>query len=243
MNRKHKGIVMLISLIVLILALFIFGAIRVFTVGSNKLSDELSVKIDKATNIEITTSDEEFAKLQESNINFANEGVTDESTQYGLIDSVYCNNLRVDAFTNSNNNTKYVVSILDKENTEEIETFKLDNLSSHSEFSEQQRSYELNTIGNLLENIMENNRVGLIDNNADKYFTDDLYKNILDNIKDSDKEDNVDISFMKYGKSSLDCEYFDRIIVQLKSTMNSKLYTNILLKVDGNRKIYDIDIM
>ena len=98
---------------------------------------------------------------------------------------------------------------------------------------------------------LENIFVNIITNNSDikeaalKYFTYDGYLTILNGIhKLRDTDTNINIVFSEAGKSSLDINYKDRLIMQIETISNdTKVITNVIVKLNEYNKVFDIDII
>jgi hypothetical protein len=77
------------------------------------------------------------------------------------------------------------------------------------------------------------------------YFTEDGYNSIINNAKALNVKDrDISVNFIEAGKSSLEIDTKDRIIMQLK--VNSKkniVYTTIIIKLNDKQKIFDIDVI
>lgn len=107
----------------------------------------------------------------------------------------------------------------------------------------------INDITNLFIEALQTNNENMSSSfkkQALKYFTYDGYDNILnskDSIKLSDKSI-LEVTSAEAGKSNTELFNKDRIFIQLKIVNDSsEVYTNIVVKLDKNFKVFDIDIL
>ena len=227
--------------------------------------------MNKSVKIKITTPDKEFNKMTKMSEQYVNSVKTDsglddtetatetenkfvdnessntedstESQLYKIADTLYSNDFMLSTYVNSSGDIRSCIAILDK-NKDKIAVRATDELSDIETANEYTRSKELKNIGKVLINIIESDSKELNNETTKEIFTKDSYNDIVTNINNSIKSENVRVTFMRYNKSSLDSEYFDRIIAQVESletTRNSKV--NIIIKLDENNKIYDMDII
>lgn len=96
----------------------------------------------------------------------------------------------------------------------------------------------------ILRNSSEN-ITGELKEKALNYFTYDGYLTIVDGIKHLDMNStDINISCIEAGKSDINLEYKDRVLMQIITTKGNKtVYTNIVIKLDEKQKVFDIDII
>lgn len=77
------------------------------------------------------------------------------------------------------------------------------------------------------------------------YFTYDGYLTMLCDMDYIDcTNNNTYVSFIEDGKSDYRLSYNNRIVMQIVTQNNTnKIYTNIVVKLDNNNKVFDIDII
>lgn len=271
--KKFKNRESIIIIVLIIAAIAVFGlAVKQLTViGGKKATAEMNDAMNKSVKIKITTPDKKFDKMTKMSEQYINSVKTDssldntekstetenkfvdnessnteesaESQLYKITDTLYSNDFMLSTYVNSSGDIRSCIAILDK-NTDKIAVRATDELSEIETANEYTRSKELKNIGKVLINIIESDSKELNNETTKELFTKDSYNDIVTNINNSIKSENVRVTFMRYNKSSLDSEYFDRIIAQVESletTRNSKV--NIIIKLDENNKIYDMDII
>lgn len=80
-------------------------------------------------------------------------------------------------------------------------------------------------------------------NKIKAYFTKDSYSNIISSMSGISGVD-IRASFIMAGKSSINSNSCDRLLLQLVNKEHNKNeYTNLIIKLDSNNKIFDIDIL
>lgn len=268
---KNRESIIIIALIIAAIAVFGLAVKQLTVIGGKKATAEINDAMNKSVKIKITTPDKEFDKMTKMSEQYINSVKTDsglddtekstetenkfvdnesstteesaESQLYKITDTLYSNDFMLSTYVNSSGNIRSCVAILDK-NTDKIAVRATDELSEIETANEYTRSKELKNIGKVLINIIESDSKELNNETTKELFTKDSYNDIVTNINNSIKSENVRVTFMRYNKSSLDSEYFDRIIAQVESletTRNSKV--NIIIKLDENNKIYDMDII
>lgn len=268
---KNRESIIIIALIIAAIAVFSLAVKQLTVIGGKKATAEINDAMNKSVKIKITTPDKEFDKMTKMSEQYINSVKTDsglddtekvketenkfvdnktsnteESTEgqlYKITDTLYSNDFMLSTYVNSSGDIRSCVAILDK-NTDKIAVRATDELSEIETANEYTRSKELKNIGKVLINIIESDSKELNNETTKELFTKDSYNDIVTNINNSIKSENVRVTFMRYNKSSLDSEYFDRIIAQVESletTRNSKV--NIIIKLDENNKIYDMDII
>lgn len=268
---KNRESIIIIALIIAAIAVFGLAVKQLTVIGGKKATAEMNDAMNKSVKIKITTSDKEFDKMTKMSEQYINSVKTDssvdntekatetenkfvdnessnteestESQLYKITDTLYSNDFMLSTYVNSSGDIRSCIAILDK-NTDKIAVRATDELSEIETANEYTRSKELKNIGKVLINIIESDSKELNNETTKELFTKDSYNDIVTNINNSIKSENVRVTFMRYNKSSLDSEYFDRIIAQVESletTRNSKV--NIIIKLDENNKIYDMDII
>lgn len=268
---KNRESVIIIALIIVAIAVFGLAVKQLTVIGEKKATAEMNDAMNKSVKIKITTPDKEFDKMTKMSEQYINSVKTDssvdntekstetenkfvdnessnteesaESQMYKITDTLYSNDFMLSTYVNSSGDIRSCIAILDK-NTDKIAVRATDELSEIETANEYTRSKELKNIGKVLINIIESDSKELNNETTKELFTKDSYNDIVTNINNSIKSENVRVTFMRYNKSSLDSEYFDRIIAQVESletTRNSKV--NIIIKLDENNKIYDMDII
>ena len=112
------------------------------------------------------------------------------------------------------------------------------------EFSTEENRY-IDELEEVFIRLIENNTSDELREAALKYFTYEGYLTILNGInKLKDKDAKVTVTFSEAGKSSLDINYKDRLVMQLESNNNNtKVLTNIIIKLNEYNKVFDIDII
>lgn len=270
-NFKNRESIIIIALIIAAIAVFGLAVKQLTVIGGKKATAEMNDAMNKSVKIKITTHDKEFDKMTKMSEQYINSAKTDssidntekstetenkfvdnkssnteesaESQLYKITDTLYSNDFMLSTYVNSSGDIRSCIAILDK-NTDKIAVRATDELSEIETANEYTRSKELKNIGKVLINIIESDSKELNNETTKELFTKDSYNDIVTNINNSIKSENVRVTFMRYNKSSLDSEYFDRIIAQVESletTRNSKV--NIIIKLDENNKIYDMDII
>lgn len=268
---KNRESIIIIALIIAAIAVFGLAVKQLTVIGGKKATAEINDAMNKSVKIKITTPDKEFDKMTKMSEQYINSVKTDsglddtekatetenkfvdnessnteesaESQLYKITDTLYSNDFMLSTYVNSSGDIRSCIAILDK-NTDKIAVRATDELSEIETANEYTRSKELKNIGKVLINIIESDSKELNNETTKELFTKDSYNDIVTNINNSIKSENVRVTFMRYNKSSLDSEYFDRIIAQVESletTRNSKV--NIIIKLDENNKIYDMDII
>lgn len=268
---KNRESIIIIALIIAAIAVFGLAVKQLTVIGGKKATAEMNDAMNKSVKIKITTPDKEFDKMTKMSEQYINSVKTDssldntekstetenkfvdnessnteesaESQMYKITDTLYSNDFMLSTYVNSSGDIRSCIAILDK-NTDKIAVRTTDELSEIETANEYTRSKELKNIGKVLINIIESDSKELNNETTKELFTKDSYNDIVTNINNSIKSENVRVTFMRYNKSSLDSEYFDRIIAQVESletTRNSKV--NIIIKLDENNKIYDMDII
>lgn len=268
---KNRESIIIIALIIAAIAVFGLAVKQLTVIGEKKATAEINDAMNKSVKIKITTPDKEFDKMTKMSEQYINSVKTDsgledtekatetenkfvdnesstteentESQLYKITDTLYSNDFMLSTYVNSSGDIRSCIAILDK-NTDKIVVRATDELSEIETANEYTRSKELKNIGKVLINIIESDSKELNNETTKELFTKDSYNDIVTNINNSIKSENVRVTFMRYNKSSLDSEYFDRIIAQVESletTRNSKV--NIIIKLDENNKIYDMDII
>lgn len=268
---KNRESIIIIALIIAAIAVFGLAVKQLTVIGEKKATAEMNDAMNKSVKIKITTPDKEFDKMTKMSEQYINSVKTDsglddtekstetenkfvdnessnteesaESQLYKITDTLYSNDFMLSTYVNSSGDIRSCIAILDK-NTDKIAVRATDELSEIETANEYTRSKELKNIGKVLINIIESDSKELNNETTKELFTKDSYNDIVTNINNSIKSENVRVTFMRYNKSSLDSEYFDRIIAQVESletTRNSKV--NIIIKLDENNKIYDMDII
>lgn len=246
MQLKKNEKIMLISLLILILALFILVIVELNNIG-NKASD------NEVTDIIVQTGEQTISKTTgndyDNMINSCQAEVYSDketkSSDFSITSTIYCNDLVMVNFIDSDGNSESITATITRdEETSEISTINSDNIYSLENFNEYNSNSKLYDIGNIIINIAKSDKNTLNDIDTENYFTDAGYNDLIANINEDVKVDNVDISFMKIGKSDLNLEYYDRIIAQIVTNDTStSVYTNIIIKLDKDGKIFDIDII
>ena len=270
-NIKNRESIIIIALIIAAIAVFGLVVKQLTVIGGKKATAEMNDAMNKSVKIKITTPDKEFNKMTKMSEQYVNSVKTDsglddtetatetenkfvdnessntedstESQLYKIADTLYSNDFMLSTYVNSSGDIRSCIAILDK-NKDKIAVRATDELSDIETANEYTRSKELKNIGKVLINIIESDSKELNNETTKEIFTKDSYNDIVTNINNSIKSENVRVTFMRYNKSSLDSEYFDRIIAQVESletTRNSKV--NIIIKLDENNKIYDMDII
>ena len=80
-------------------------------------------------------------------------------------------------------------------------------------------------------------------NKIKAYFTKDSYSNIISSMSGISGAD-IRASFITAGKSSINSNSCDRLLLQLVNKEHNKdEYTTIIIKLDNSNKIFDIDIL
>lgn len=268
---KNRESIIIIALIIAAIAVFGLAVKQLTVIGGKKATAEMNDAMNKSVKIKITTPDKEFDKMTKMSEQYINSVKTDssldntekstetenkfvdnessnteestESQLYKITDTLYSNDFMLSTYVNSSGDIRSCIAILDK-NTDKIAVRATDELSEIETANEYTRSKELKNIGKVIINIIESDSKELNNETTKELFTKDSYNDIVTNINNSIKSENVRVTFMRYNKSSLDSEYFDRIIAQVESletTRNSKV--NIIIKLDENNKIYDMDII
>lgn len=268
---KNRESIIIIALIIAAIAVFSLVVKQLTVIGGKKATAEMNDAINKSVKIKITTTDKEFDKMTKMSEQYVNSVKTDssldntetatetenkfvdneasntddstESQLYKITDTLYSNDFMLSTYVNSSGDIRSCIAILDK-NKGKIDVRATDELSDIETANEYTRSKELKNIGKVLINIIESDSKELNNETTKELFTKDSYNDIVTNINNSIKSENVRVTFMRYNKSSLDSKYFDRVIAQVESletTRNSKV--NIIIKLDENNKIYDMDII
>lgn len=202
------------------------------------------------------------------------EFTTKEEINFVENESIYFDNSVFSQFINENGETKNVASkfnlpneyaiasenteIITSENIEEIFKQSKDvlyfDIEDSENFSENDLEYEplivdedlyLKNIKNIILNITKTPYDSLSDSlkeNINNYFADNCYS--LLNSRQLSEDVLVTADYILSGKSDINLEYKDRILMQITATENDKTVSNcILFKLDENGKIYNINIL
>jgi hypothetical protein len=118
-----------------------------------------------------------------------------------------------------------------------------DILGDNNDIIDSEREY-LDEIGSIFKEIINNSSTKISSSTkkkATEYFTEGGYKSIINNTKSLDIKDNeIKIDVIEMGKSSKEISSKDRIIIQFNIEGIPK---TIIVKLNGNNKIFDIDII
>lgn len=159
------------------------------------------------------------------------------------VNTIYCNDFILASFINGSGEIKSVASVINSD-TDEIKTIDINRISSLEQFNEYTNSNRLSNIGDIILSIIRSDKSQLDKLNTDEYFTEAGYKEFIQELNEDISIDNIEVTFMKLGKSSIDIEYNDRIIAQFATNDGSRsIYINTIIKLDSNNKIFDIDII
>ena len=128
--------------------------------------------------------------------------------------------------------------------TDKIEVVDINKISSFSGLNEYTSSEYLEKIGSNIVSIMESDKAKLDSTDADKLFTETGYKDLIAELDENNKINDISVSFIKIGKSNLDIGYYDRIIAQFTNNEDARnIYINTIIKIDKDSRIFDIDII
>lgn len=174
---------------------------------------------------------------------------SDEQTEseyeslFTQVNTIYCNDFILVSFINKSGEMKSVTSVINRD-TDEIKTVDINRVSSLEQFNEYNTNNRLNSIGNIVVSIIKSDKSELNNLNTSEYFTEAGYNEFIAELNEDISIDNIEVTFMKLGKSSLDIEYNDRILAQFTTTDSSRsICINTIIKLDSNGKIFDIDII
>lgn len=169
--------------------------------------------------------------------------ITEDNAIFHHANTIYCDSMVLASFLNNSGEMKSVAAVIDKK-AGIIKAVDINKLNTFDKISDYNTNEELDYIGNLIINILKSDKNILEDSTTYEYFTTDSYNEFIEQLDKSNSIDNVEIAFLKAGKSNLDIEYNDRIIIQLITTDESpNIFINVIIKIDKNNKIFDIDIL
>lgn len=263
--NNHKKLE-LITLLTLILSILIVIILELNSIGHEKSSIGVKKAIDEQISL-LTTADEYEKMLDKCKKTVYNDYVTssnvdtkivvsdntfaddiessaDESdTTFKQVDTIYCNNLLLVSFMNESGELKSVAATINND-TDKIEVVDINKISSFSGLNEYTSSEYLEKIGSNIVSIMESDKAKLDSTDADKLFTETGYKDLIAELDENNKINDISVSFIKIGKSNLDIGYYDRIIVQFTNNEDARnIYINTIIKIDKDGRIFDIDII
>jgi hypothetical protein len=195
-----------------------------------------------------------------------NNGISTDNKDDTLYETgpIYFQDKMLMRYLNEKGEMKVVASeiIHKNEGDDEINTYNIDSMSSIFGAEQKKTSISENDIDensinedsylkDLSEIFLEiiNKSYDNIDSQlkikAMHYFTEDGYNSIINNAKALNVKDrDISVNFIEAGKSSLEIDTKDRIIMQLK--VNNKkniVYTTIIIKLNDKQKIFDIDVI
>lgn len=259
----------LILLIILILTLVIVLIQLLKDIGYEKSNKEITttVKVVEEQNSIKTTENEYNNMIKEckntvynsytlssnidTDINISENTFVDSDEQketeyeslFKQVNTIYCNDFILVSFINKSGEMKSVTSVINRD-TDEIKTVDINKVSSLEQFNEYSTNNRLNNIGNIVVSIIKSDKSELDSINTSEYFNEAGYNEFIAELNEDISIDNIEVTFMKLGKSSLDIEYNDRILAQFATTNRSRsIYINTIIKLDSNGKIFDIDII
>lgn len=168
-----------------------------------------------------------------------NNTFTTNITELNTHDVVDINNIEYIFSTNKEFNDIYDINIDKVKQSNAINK----NIKSLN-FSTEERRY-ISEIEGVLSELIINSSTDELKDKALKYFTYDGYITVLNGVnKLKDKNAIVNVVFSEAGKSSLDINYKDRLIMQLETITNdTKVVTNMIIKLNEYNKVFDIDII
>lgn len=169
--------------------------------------------------------------------------IDDKKSFFNHANAVYCKGMLLVSFLNSSGEMKSVAAAIDKK-ADAIRVVDINNISIFEKFNDYSTNEEIDNIGKLILSVLKSETHKLDNTLTYKYFTNNGYKDFIAEINESNSISNADITFMKLGKSKIDLDYNDRIILQILATEDSRsIYITTLVKIDRNGKIFDIDIL
>lgn len=197
--------------------------------------DQYSELLKTATDYVNSTSDTTSTvknKISIDNNTFIDGDVTDSiknESSYEYIDSIYTKEFIIARYMNNMGDLKMIASMIRDDN--EI-IYNINDISKYE---------DMDTSDSILTN-MQQLIVDIANNvtNSDvlnEYFILSAVGTPLQMIKD---KDDCTSTYAVSGKSSLDIDYYDRILVQIN---DGERYSNVILKINTDGKIYDIDIV
>lgn len=265
-NRKKLE---LILLGLLVLALIVCIGVELRYIGYNKANKEVLkvIKVvEEQTNI-VTTKEDYDKMIKECRSLVYNDYTSssvvdtdiiieenlyvdsdkqekvDTGNMFNLANTVYCDGMLIVSFLNNSGEVKSVTAVIDKK-ADIIRATDISNISGFEKFNDYGTNSELDYIGSLIVSILKSDKTKLDNTTTYKYFTSSGYKEFIGELDDANKVENAEITFMKVGKSNIDMEYNDRVIIQLATAANERdIFINALIKIDRNGKIFDIDIL
>lgn len=267
LNNHKKLKLILLTILVLALIIVIIQLLR--DIGYEKSNKEIAttVRVVEEQNSIKTTENEYNNMIKEcrntvynsytlsSNIDteitisestFIDSDEQTESEYESLftqVNTIYCNDFILVSFINKSGEMKSVTSVINRD-TDEIKTVDINRVSSLEQFNEYNTNNRLNSIGNIVVSIIKSDKSELNNLNTSEYFTEAGYNEFIAELNEDINIDNIEVTFMKLGKSSLDIEYNDRILAQFTTTDSSRsICINTIIKLDSNGKIFDIDII
>lgn len=266
--NKHKGLE-LILLGLIVLALIVLIGIELRYISYKKVNSEIAaiINVIKEQSNTITTKDDYDMLLKEckefiynnytssSNIDTniiveenlyvdsEKQETEEDKLKFNHVNTVYCKGMLLVSFLNNSGEMKSVAAVIDKQ-AGDIKAVDISDMSVFENFNDYGTNKEIDCIGSLIVNILKSDKSDLNSTTAYEYFTEDGYNDFISQLDNSNSIDNAEITFMKVGKSDINMEYYDRIIIQLITSDESRnIIVNTLLKVDKNGKIFDIDII
>lgn len=267
LNNHKKLKLILLTILVLALIIVIIQLLR--DIGYEKSNKEIAttVRVVEEQNSIKTTENEYNNMIKEcrntvynsytlsSNIDteitisestFIDSDEQTESEYESLftqVNTIYCNDFILVSFINKSGEMKSVTSVINRD-TDEIKTVDINRVSSLEQFNEYNTNNRLNSIGNIVVSIIKSDKSEINNLNTSEYFTEAGYNEFIAELNEDISIDNIEVTFMKLGRSSLDIEYSDRILAQFATTNSSRnIYINTIIKLDSNGKIFDIDII
>ncbi len=263
-TNKHK-MVELITLLVLVISISLIIVLELNSIGHEKSNMEIRKVVNEQVNM-LTTVDDYKSMLDECkktvyssyilSSNVGTEVLVDDNTFtddtesssnennsiFTQVNTIYCNSLLLASFINESGELKSVVATINHD-TDEIDVVDINKLSSLSVFNEYESSDYVKNIGDIIVDIIKSDKTKLDSTNANEFFTKAGYKDLIAELDESNQTNDISVDFIKIGKSSLDIDYYDRIIAQFTNSSTRNIYINTIIKLDKNGKIFDIDIV
>lgn len=228
--------------------------------------DNFILKEDKTIqlNSSLTVSEDTYIDS-----NTSHNEVSRDDTLYET-GPIYLNDKLLMRYLNEKGEMKVATSVINRDienNTYTTETFGIDNLAkafTQSEITdreieneiEQTDEYDIIVNEDQYIKDMSDIFIKLVTTSPDnikydlkvksaQYFSSEGYKNIVNNAKALKLNNNsIRVVFAEAGKSSLDMEHKNRVVMQLEvNNKQNKVYTTVIIKLNDKNKVFDIDII
>lgn len=263
-TRKVVLVPLFIMVLALLCILTIILAVNVQSTINNELYDIVNEAIFNTTNTEedyrILTEacidrvesqyltynnvDNKLSIEEDTYVENGDKATNNSTNVYNQAETTYYLDMITITFVNDYGEIKTAASFLDK-TTMEISTADITDINKFSMYNEYNSNEYLYTLGNIIVDMIKCDDVASSAEIGKDYFVSNTFGELVVNIDNSSKHvDNADVSFIKIGKSSTELEYNDRILMQLEvDDKDRSIYTNILIKLNSDGKIFDMNII